>query len=414
MGYEPNAKTAEMAVQLNAFMQEHIYPREMEYNHYMDDDANAFTYPSWFEDLKQKARDAGIWNWFLPAEYTPWSPGLTNLEFAPLMEIMCKVPWSQQVFNCSAPDRGNMDVLAKYGTPEQQEQWLLPLLDGKIRSTYGMTEPLVASSDATNLEVSIVRDGDEYVINGRKWFSSNIANPLNKFMFVMGKTDPTASRHAQHSTIIVPKGTPGCRIVRTYRVLGSLHSPGGEGEVEFKDCRVPATNLILGEGRGFEIAQGRLGPGRFQYAMMFVGMAQRCLDLMCARVQQREAFGEKLMKKTSIQHDVARSRCEIEQCRLLVLAAADKMDREGAKGARDLISMVKIVAPQMCETVASRAMQAFGGKGVSEDLPIGEIFLHARFCRIADGPDEVHMSQLGKWTIRDAPETDLIVHNVDN
>lgn len=331
MVFEPNAKTAEMAVQLNAFMEEHIYPREMEYNHYMDDDANAFTFPPWFEDLKQKARDAGIWNWFLPAEYQPWSPGLTNLEFAPLMEIMCKVPWSQQVFNCSAPDRGNMEVLAKYGTPEQQEEWLLPLLDGKIRSTYGMTEPLVASSDATNLEVSIVRDGDDYVINGRKWFSSNIANPLNKFMFVMGKTDPTASRHAQHSTIIVPKGTPGCRVVRTYRVLGSLHSPGGEGEVEFKDCRVPATNLILGEGRGFEIAQGRLGPGRFQYAMMFVGMAQRCLDLMCARVQQREAFGEKLMKKTSIQHDVARSRCEIEQCRLLVLAAADKMDKEGAK-----------------------------------------------------------------------------------
>lgn len=255
MANDNSAKIAEMTAQLNAFMEEHIYPREMEYNHYVEDEANAFTLPPWFEDLKQKARDAGIWNWFLPAAYEPWSPGLTNLEFAPLMEIMCRVPWSQQVFNCSAPDRGNMEVLAKYGTPEQQEKWLLPLLDGKIRSTYGMTEPLVASSDATNLEVSIVRDGDDYVINGRKWFSSNIAHPLNQFMFVMGKTDPTATRHAQHSTIIVPKGTPGCRIVRTYRVLGSLHSPGGEGEVEFKDCRVPATNLILGEGRGFEIGK---------------------------------------------------------------------------------------------------------------------------------------------------------------
>ncbi len=294
-----------------------------------------------------------------------------------------------------------MEVLARFGNEEQQQQWLVPLLDGKIRSAFSMTEPAVASSDAANLETTIQRDGDEYVINGRKWFTSNAFNPLCKVFVVMGKTDPDAARHQQFSMILVPKDTPGVTLERPLRAFGLLHSPGGHAQVLYDNVRVPAENLLLGEGRGFEIAQGRLGPGRFQYAMMFVGMAQRCLDLMCKRVDDRVAFGEKLSAKTSIQHDVARSRCEIEQCRLLVLAAADKMDKFGPKGARDFISMVKVVAPNMCQTVADRALQAHGGMGVTQDTPINHIYLTSRYCRIADGPDEVHMSQLGRRTIRD-------------
>jgi len=382
-------------------MDEHIYPRELEFRHWVEDESNLWQYPPWFEGLKDKAKEAGIWNWFLPKDYEEFSPGLSNLEFAPLMETMAHVPWAQEVFNCSAPDRGNMEVLARFGNPAQQKEWLEPLMDGRIRSAFSMTEPAVASSDASNLETTIVRDGDDYVINGRKWFTSNMFNPLCKLLVVMGKTDPNAERHKQFSMILVPKDTPGVIAERPLRVLGSVHSPGGHAQVRYDNVRVPAENLILGEGRGFEIAQGRLGPGRFQYAMMFVGMAQRCLDLMCERVENRVAFGEKLSQKTSIQHDIARSRCEIEQCRLLVLAAADKMDKFGPKEARDYISMVKVVAPQMCQNVTDRAMQAFGGMGVTEDTPIGRIFTSARYCRIADGPDEVHMSQLGRRTIRD-------------
>ena len=402
MSFAPSEKVLALRERLERFMDEHIYPVEHAYYEFVEDQNNLWQYPPFFEDLKRKAKEAGIWNWFLPREYEPWSPGLSNLEFAPLMEVMAKVFWSQEVFNCSAPDRGNMEVLAKYGTPAQQERWLKPLLNGEIRSAYAMTEPQVASSDATNMELAIVRDGDHYVLNGRKWWITGVLSERCKVMLVMGKSNPEATLHSQHSTILVPVDTPGFRIVRPLKAFGSYHSPGGEGELVFEDVRVPKENLILGEGRGFEIAQGRLGPGRFQYAMMFVGMAQRCLDLMCQRVGDRVAFGETLSKKTSIQHEIARSRCDIEQCRLLVLAAADKMDREGPKGARDFISMVKIVAPQMCQTVADRATQAFGGKGVSQDTPIQHVFLTSRFCRIADGPDEVHMSQLGRWTQRDA------------
>ncbi len=402
MDFEPSDKVLELKARVETFMNEHIYPRELEYWDWVDEADNRWQYPPWFEDLKDKAKAAGIWNWFLPREYEDWSPGLSNLEFAPIMEVMCRVPWAQEVFNCSAPDRGNMEVLARFGNPEQQERWLKPLLDGKIRSAFSMTEPAVASSDAANLQTSIVRDGDEYVINGRKWFTSNAFNPLCELLVVMGKTDPSAPRHQQFSMILVPRDTPGVEIERPVRAFGSLHSPGGHAQVHYDNVRVPADNLLLGEGRGFEIAQGRLGPGRFQYAMMFVGMAQRCLDLMCRRVEQREAFGEKLSAKTSIQHDIARSRCEIEQCRLLVLAAADKMDKFGPKEARDYISMVKIVAPAMCQAVADRALQAHGGMGVTQDTPINHIYLTARYCRIADGPDEVHMSQLGRRTIRDA------------
>jgi acyl-CoA dehydrogenase len=293
-----------------------------------------------------------------------------------------------------------MEVLAKYGTPEQQEQWLLPLLAGDIRSAYAMTEPDVASSDATNMELKIERDGDEYVLNGRKWWTTNVIGSACKVMLVMGKSNPDAPRHQQHSTILVPTDTPGVKMSRPLKVFGEYHSPGGEGDMIFSNVRVPVTNLILGEGRGFEIAQGRLGPGRFQYAMMFVGMAQRSLELMCERAQQRVAFGEALSKKTSVQHEIARSRCDIEQCRLLVLAAAEKMDKYGIDGAREDISMLKIVAPKMCEDVSSRAMQIFGGMGVCQDTPLGHIWTTSRFCRIADGPDEVHMSQLAKMTMR--------------
>ncbi len=402
MDFELSENVVEMRDRVRVFMEEHIFPRELDHWHWVEDEKNVWKYPPWFEDLKSKAKDAGIWNWFLPKDYEEFSPGLTNLEFAPIMEVMAQVPWAQEVFNCSAPDRGNMEVLARFGTPQQQEEWLKPLLDGKIRSAFSMTEPAVASSDASNLETTIERDGDEYVINGRKWFTSNAYNPLCKVFVVMGKTDPKAERHKQFSMILVPKDTPGVILERPVRVFGSVHSPGGHAQVLYDNVRVPVENLILGEGRGFEIAQGRLGPGRFQYAMMLVGMAQRCLDLMCQRVEQRVAFGEKLSAKTNIQHDIARSRCEIEQCRLLVLAAAAKMDTFGPKEARDYISMVKVVAPRMSQNVTDRAMQAFGGMGVTEDTPIAKVFMTSRICRIADGPDEVHMSQLARRTIRES------------
>ena len=400
MAYQISDNAKAIHERLEIFMEQHIYPREKDYDEFTSNHENLWQYPDWYEDLKKEAKKQELWNLFLPKEYAPWSPGLTNVEIAVLFETMSRSAWAQQVFNCNAPDRGNMEVLAKYGTPEQQKEWLDPLLDGKIRSAYTMTEPDVASSDATNMELEIKRDGDEYVLNGRKWWTTNVINPHCKIMLVMGKSNPGNSRHTQHSTILVPTDTPGVEIVRSLRVFGENHSPGGEGDVVFKNVRVPVTNLILGEGRGFEIAQGRLGPGRFQYAMMFVGMAQRSLELMCDRAQNRVAFGEALSQKTSVQHEIARSRCDIEQCRLLVMAAAEKMDNHGIDAARDYISMLKIVAPKMCEDVSSRAMQIFGGMGVCQDTPLAHIFTTSRFCRIADGPDEVHMSQLAKLTMR--------------
>jgi len=400
MAYQIGDKAKAIHERLEIFMEQHIYPREKDYDEFTSNHENLWQYPDWYEDLKKEAKKQELWNLFLPKEYAPWSPGLTNVEIAVLFETMSRSAWAQQIFNCNAPDRGNMEVLAKYGTPEQQKEWLDPLLDGKIRSAYAMTEPDVASSDATNMELEIKRDGDEYVLNGRKWWTTNVINPHCKIMLVMGKSNPGNSRHTQHSTILVPTDTPGVEIVRSLRVFGEIHSPGGEGDVVFKNVRVPVTNLILGEGRGFEIAQGRLGPGRFQYAMMFVGMAQRSLELMCDRAQNRVAFGEALSQKTSVQHEIARSRCDVEQCRLLVMAAAEKMDNHGIDAARDYISMLKIVAPKMCEDVSSRAMQIFGGMGVCQDTPLAHIFTTSRFCRIADGPDEVHMSQLAKLTMR--------------
>ena len=401
MGFEINEKVSVLNAKLEAFMAEHIYPREHDWSTWTLNQDNLWQTPPWFDELRELAKAEGLWNLFLPHEYEPWSPGLTNVEIAPLFETMSKVVWAQAVFNCNAPDRGNMEVLAKYGTLAQQERWLKPLLAGEIRSAYAMTEPQVASSDATNMELEIKRDGDEYVLNGRKWWTTNAINPRCKIMLVMGKSNPENERHRQHSTILVPRDTPGVKLVRELRVFDNLHSPGGEAEFLFDNVRVPASNMIKGEGCGFEIAQGRLGPGRFQYAMGLVGLSQRCLELMCARADERVAFGEKLIKKTSVQHEIARCRCDIEQARLLTLQAAHVMDTQGMKAAIPYISMVKIVAPNMAQQVADRAMQVFGGMGVCQDTLIPEVFTLARFSRIADGPDEVHMSQLGKMTARE-------------
>lgn len=401
MGFEINEKVSVLNAKLEAFMAAHIYPREHDWSTWTLNQDNLWQTPPWFDELRKLAKAEGLWNLFLPHEYEPWSPGLTNVEIAPLFETMSKVVWAQAVFNCNAPDRGNMEVLAKYGTLAQQEQWLKPLLAGEIRSAYAMTEPQVASSDATNMELEIKRDGDEYVLNGRKWWTTNAINPRCKIMLVMGKSNPENERHRQHSTILVPRDTPGVKLVRELRVFDNLHSPGGEAEFFFDNVRVPVSNMIKGEGCGFEIAQGRLGPGRFQYAMGLVGLSQRCLELMCARADERVAFGEKLIKKTSVQHEIARCRCDIEQARLLTLQAAHVMDTQGMKAAIPYISMVKIVAPNMAQQVADRAMQVFGGMGVCQDTLIPEVFTLARFSRIADGPDEVHMSQLGKLTARE-------------
>ncbi len=402
MDFDYSPKVLEAKAKLEAFMDEQVYPAEREHHDFVMDQNNLWKQPPIVEELKVKARASGIWNWFLPAEYGEFSPGFTNLEFAPLAEVMGRLPWSFEVFNCSAPDRGNMEVLAKFGSKEQQDQWLRPLLEGRIRSTYAMTEPQVASSDATNMQLTIVRDGDEYVLNGRKWWSSNIMHPHNEVLVTMGVTNPDAPRHQRHSMVLVPRDSPGLEVVRAVEVFGNYHSPAGHGELAFHDVRVPVDNIILGEGQGFTIAQGRLGPGRFQYAMTNVGMAQRMLELMCARAEQREAFGRKMSEQSSVRQDIARARCQIEQARLLVFKAAAEMDKSGAKGARDYISMVKIVGPKLAHDVAERAMQIFGGKGVSGDTPIADMYVLGRLMRIADGPDEVHMNQLAKLTMAQA------------
>lgn len=402
MNFEYTDKVKSFRAEIQAFIKEHILPAEEEFDNFVHDPANLWQVPPILEELKKKAKAQGLWNLFLPKEYGEFSPGLTNLEYAPLAELMGCNDWASEVFNCSAPDTGNMEVLARYGTPVQQNQWLTPLLEGKIRSAYLMTEPQNACSDATNVECSIVRDGDEYVINGRKWWSSCVFDPRCSLLLVMGKTNPDASRYEQQSTIIVPKDATGVTIVRPLKVFGELHSPNGHAEVLLENVRVPVDNLILGEGRGFEIAQGRLGPGRIHHCMRLIGGAQRALNLMCNRVNSRVAFGRKLADQGMIRHNVAKSRCELEQARLLTLAAADKLDKFGNKVARDYIAMIKVVAPQMCQDVADRAIQSFGGMGVCQDTPLPAIFAYGRFVRIADGPDEVHISQLGKMTIADA------------
>lgn len=400
MDFAHSEKAAGLIEQVSTFIDAHIAPNEQAINDWNADQNNRWQVWPGLEGLKAKAKAQGLWNLFLPEEYGDFSPGLTNLEYAPLAELMGRYPWSSEVFNCSAPDTGNMEVLAKYGTPEQQERWLTPLMQGEIRSVYVMTEPKVASSDATNIETSIVADGDDYVINGLKWWISGIMHPNAELLLVMGKTDPDAPRHKQQSTIIVPRDTPGVEVIRPLTVFGDVHSPGGHCEVEFKNVRVPKSNIILGEGRGFEIAQGRLGSGRIHHCMRSIGQAQRLLELMCKRVTERTTFGRKFSDRSYLRQEIARSYCEIEQARLLTLKAADAVDRRGAKNARDLIAAIKVVAPKMAQTVADRCIQIHGGMGVGGDIPAADFMALNRYIRLADGPDEVHASQLGKVLIQ--------------
>ncbi len=396
MDFEFSPKVQDLRVRLLAFMDEHIYPNEALFLQQIEA-GDRWEPAEILTELKGYAKEAGLWNLFLPKDYGQYSAGLTTLEYAPLAEIMGRVMWSSEVFNCSAPDTGNMEVLARYGNKEQQEEWLLPLLHGEIRSAFAMTEPDVASSDATNVQTSIQRDGDDYVINGHKWYISGACNNHTKIMIVMGKTDPeNDNRYQQQSMILIPKDADGVKIVRPMRVLGFDDAPEGHAEVIFDNVRVPASNLLLGEGRGFEIAQGRLGPGRIHHCMRLVGMAQRALEAMCVRAESRIAFGKPLSKQQSVREDIARSACEIEQARLLTFKAAARMDEGGTKAAKDLISMIKIIAPSMACTVIDRAIQIHGAGGVSQDFFLAQAYAGARSIRLADGPDQVHMMQLGR------------------
>ncbi|MDB4037151.1 acyl-CoA dehydrogenase family protein [Polaribacter sp.] len=400
MNFEYSEKSKELQQRLISFIEAHVVPIEQEYITFQSATKNNWTRFPKIEVLKQKAKDAGLWNLFLPKDYGDLSPGLTNLEYAPLAEIMGRKIWVSEIFNCAAPDTGNMEVLAKYGDKAQKEQWLTPLMNGEIRSAFLMTEPEVASSDATNIETSIVLEGDEYVINGRKWWSSGAMDPNCKVAIVMGKSDPNAARHQQQSMVLVPMNAPGLEVVRPLSVFGYYDSPEGHAEIILKNVRVPKVNLILGEGRGFEIAQGRLGPGRIHHCMRLVGMAQYALELMSQRTLERATFGKKFHEYSSIRHEIAKSQCEIEQARLLTLSAADKMDKAGNKEAKDIIAMIKIIAPKMAQKVIDRAMQILGGKGVGPDTYLPHYFALARILRLADGPDEVHMYQLGKSCIK--------------
>ncbi len=396
MNFEFSPRVETLRQQLLAFMDEHVYPNETRFEQQLEQD-NRWESPDFIDELKELARNEGLWNLFLPPTYGDFSPGLSNLEYAPLAEIMGRVVWASEVFNCSAPDTGNMEVLARYGSPAQQERWLAPLLRGEIRSAFCMTEPDVASSDATNIETSIVRDGEDYVINGRKWWSSGACNPRCKVYIVMGKTDAdNANRYRQQSMILVPADAVGIEVVRPVTVFGYDDAPEGHAEVVFDNVRVPAGNLLQDEGSGFAIAQGRLGPGRIHHCMRLVGLAQRALEAMCRRAESRVAFGRPLSKQQSVREDIARSACEIEQARLLTLKAADRMDKGGNKAAKDLIAMIKIVAPEMACKVIDRAIQVHGGAGVSQDFFLARAWAGARTLRLADGPDQVHMMQLGR------------------
>ncbi|MEW5864625.1 MAG: acyl-CoA dehydrogenase family protein [Pseudomonadota bacterium] len=405
MDFEYSARTKELRAKLLAFMDEYIYPNEDAYWAHVRSERRWQPVPI-IEELKPKARAAGLWNLFLPRSPRAPGGGLSNLDYAPLCEIMGRVHWAPEVFNCSAPDTGNMETLERYGTEEQKRQWLDPLLEGKIRSAFLMTEPNVASSDATNIQMRIERRGDEYVLNGCKWWSSGAGDPRCKLYIVMGKTDPdNPSRHSQQSMILVPADTPGIRIVRHLPVFGYDDAPHGHMEIEFKDVRVPASNILLGEGRGFEIAQGRLGPGRIHHCMRLIGLAERALEKMCRRATERVAFGRPVAEQGVTRERIAEARILIDSARLMVLHAAWKMDTVGNKEARKEIAMIKVLAPNMACKVIDWAMQVHGGGGVSDDFGLAYAYAHARTLRFADGPDEVHRNAIAKQEI--AEQTSL-------
>lgn len=400
MDFAFDARTEELRKRLLDFMAEHIYPAEPVFAQQVAASAGSWERPPVIEELKAKARELGLWNLFLP--HHPAGAGLTNLQYAPLAEITGHSPaLAPEALNCSAPDTGNMELLAEFGTREQQDRWLVPLLDGKIRSAFCMTEPDVASSDATNIATRIERDGDSYVINGRKWWSSGAMNPRCEIFIVMGKTDPSAERHRQQSMILVPRDTPGVDVRRGVHVFGYTDAPhGGHAEIEFRDVRVPATNLLGGEGGGFAIAQARLGPGRIHHCMRLIGMAERALELMCRRTTSRVAFGKALAQQGVVQDWIAEARVRIEQARLLVLKTAWLMDTIGNKGAHAEIQAIKIITPRMAEWVIDRAIQAHGAAGVTQDFPLGQLWAAARTLRFADGPDEVHKRSLARRELR--------------
>jgi len=397
MAFEHSARTQELAARLEAFMQANVYPNEKRHAREVAE-GDRWQPIRLIEALKAQARADGLWNLFLPQSKS--GAGLTNLEYAPLCEIMGRVPWSAEVFNCSAPDTGNMETLERYGSPEQKRQWLEPLLAGTIRSCFAMTEPAVASSDATNIESTIVKDGGDYVVNGRKWWLSGANDPRCKLLIFMGQTDPqNADRHRRQSMILIPRDTPGVRVLRHLPVFGYDDAPHGHAEVAFENVRVPGSNLLLGEGRGFEIAQGRLGPGRIHHCMRTIGLAERSLEAMCRRTLSRVAFGKPIAEQTVTLERIAESRIAIDQARLLVLNAAHRMDMVGNKAAAREIAMIKVAAPTMACKVIDWAIQAHGGGGLSDDFALAYAYAHARTLRFADGPDEVHRNQIGRMEL---------------
>jgi len=392
-------RLASLTTAIRTFLDERVYPAEATYVAQLNAAPSRWSVPPIMEELKEAARAKGLWNLFLPE--SELGAGLTNAEYAPLCELMGRSPIASEAFNCSAPDTGNMEVLVRYGTPAQQDRWLKPLLAGEIRSCFAMTEPAVASSDATNIECRIRRDGDHYVIDGRKWWTSGAMDPRCKISIVMGKTDPSAPKHLQQSMILVPMDTPGVEVVRPLTVFGYDDAPHGHAEVVFHGVRVPAENILLGEGRGFEIAQGRLGPGRIHHCMRSIGVAERMLELMCRRASSRVAFGKTLAEQGTVRSAIAQSRIEIDQARLLVMAAARAIDEGGAKGARKQIAMIKVVAPNMALAVIDRAIQIHGGAGVCQDFPLAKAWASMRTLRLADGPDDVHLEAIAKQELAD-------------
>ena len=398
MDFEFSERTRELQLRVQAFMDEYIYPNEGTYAEDVAGGETRWAAVPILEELKSKAKEEGLWNLFLPE--SDKGAGLTNMEYAPLCEIMGRVNWAPEVFNCSAPDTGNMETLVRYASEENQRKWLDPLLEGEIRSAFAMTEPRVASSDATNIETRIERDGDEYVINGRKWWTSGIGDPRCKILIVMGKTDPDAPTYSQQSMILVPRDTPGIKVHRMLNVMGFDDAPHGHGEVEFDNVRVPADNMLLGEGRGFEIAQGRLGPGRIHHCMRIVGVAERALELMCKRAMERVTWGVTLADRGVTQERIANARIEIEMCRLLTLKAAYMMDTVGNKEARQEIAMIKVAAPNMALKIIDDAMQAHGGGALSQEFPLSFMWSRMRALRFADGPDEVHRQQIARLELR--------------